>query len=188
MKIGKTLYVSDRASWRAWLARYHATEKEIWLVYPKKHTGSKRVAYNDAVEEALCFGWIDSTVKKIDDASFAQRFSPRRKGSVLSQANKERIGKLVAQKKMTPAGLAAVSHAFNPASREKFVVARDVLAAVKADKAAWKNFKRFPARYKRVRIGYIEGQRRHSSEAFKKSLANFIKKTAKNKKFGFVRV
>ena len=188
MKLGKTLYVSDRERWRAWLARHHAAAKEIWLVYPKKHSGKKRIPYNDAVEEALCFGWIDSTAKKIDDASFAQRFSPRRKGSVLSQANRERIRKLISQKRMTPAGLAAVSHAFDPASKEEFVVARDVLAAVKADEAAWKNFRRFPERYKRIRIGYIEGQRRHSAKAFKKSLAHFVRKTAKNKKFGFVMV
>ncbi len=188
MKIGRKLYVKTRREWRAWLSRYGSSAKEVWLVYPKKHSGKKRIPYDDAVEEALCFGWIDSTAKKIDDASFAQRFSPRRKGSVLSQANKERIRKLIAQKKMTPAGLAAVAHAFNPRASEKFVVSADVLAAVKSNAEAWRNFKRLPSRYKRVRLGYIEGQRRHSRAAFERSLAHFLKNTAANKTFGFVKI
>src|SRR4030043_1595586 len=108
MEIGKTLYVKDRRSWRTWLARNHDKEKEIWLIYYRKETGKPRIPYNDAVEEALCYGWIDSTVKNIDTERFAQRFSPRKKSSSLSQANKERIIRLIATKKMTPAGLAAV--------------------------------------------------------------------------------
>ncbi len=186
MEIGKTLYVVDRKAWRQWLSKNYKSEKEIWLIYYKKSSGKPRIPYNDAVEEALCFGWIDSTVKSIDGEKYAQRFTPRRSGSVLSDANKERLRKLVANKKMTRAGLAAVSHAFKAGAREKFAIAKDVLAVVRKDKEAWKNFQRLPQGYKRVRIGYIEGQRLHSKQAFQKSLDNFVRKTAKNKKFGFV--
>jgi uncharacterized protein YdeI (YjbR/CyaY-like superfamily) len=137
------------------------------------------------VEEALCFGWIDSIVKKVDAERFAQRFTPRRPGSVLSQANRERLRKLVALGRMTSSGLTAVSHAFKPGA-EKFSIPKDILAAIKKDAAAWTNFQKFPGAYKRVRIAYIESQRRHSAEAFRKSLAHFVRMTAKNRKFGFV--
>ena len=86
MEIGKTLYVANRKGWREWLAKNHAKEKEIWLVYYRRETGQPRIPYNDAVEEALCYGWIDSTQKKLDGERFAQRFSPRNKTSGLSQA------------------------------------------------------------------------------------------------------
>ena len=77
MEIGKLLHVSDRESWRQWLENNFKTEKEIWLVFPDKASGKPRIQYNDAVEEALSFGWIDSIVKRLDEHSSAQRFSPR---------------------------------------------------------------------------------------------------------------
>src|SRR5919106_655260 len=113
----KTLYTADRREWRRWLRQNHRNEPEIWLVYYRKDSGKPRISYNDAVEEALCFGWIDSVLRKIDDERFAQRFSPRRPTSALSQMNRERIRKLIGQKKMTKAGLDAIAHAFDPAEK-----------------------------------------------------------------------
>ncbi|RJQ17230.1 hypothetical protein C4573_04225 [Candidatus Woesearchaeota archaeon] len=182
MNIGKTLYVQDRRAWRAWLKKNHRKEKDIWLIYYAKLSGKKRIPYNDAVEEALCYGWIDSTVKSVDKESFAQRFTPR-KSRAVSELNKERIRKLIGQKKMTSFGLTAVN--FNP--DESFAIAKDILAALKKNHAAWKHFQNFPDSYKRVRIGYLEGQRKHSKVAFQKSLAYFLKMTEKNKRFGFLR-
>ena len=173
---------ASKAKWRRWLAKNHDKEKEVWLVYYRKSSGKKRISYNDAVEEALSFGWIDSQVKGIDDERLAQRFSPRRKNSVLSEANKARIRKLIKEKKMTPAGLKAVEHAFD--DDEKFVVAKDILGPLKKNKKAWKNYQKLPEDYKRVRIGFIESRRRHGQEAFDKSLAHFIEMSSKNKKFG----
>ncbi|VVB53089.1 Bacteriocin-protection, YdeI or OmpD-Associated [uncultured archaeon] len=180
------LFVSDRAGWRGWLRRNHAKECEVWLVYFRKSSGKPRVPYNDAVEEALCFGWIDSTVRRVDEFSFAQRFTPRRRGSVLSQANRERIRRLIAGRKMTKAGLAAVAHVFNPAKKDDFVVPKDVVRALKAG-GAWKNFLGMPEAYRRIRVAYIVARRRHGEEAFQKSLKHFVKMTAGNKRFGFVR-
>ena len=77
MKISKTLYVTNRGDWRAWLEKNHETEKEVWLIYYKKHTDRPRIPYDDAVEEALCFGWIDSIVQKIDDEGDNIVDSPR---------------------------------------------------------------------------------------------------------------
>lgn len=187
MNLGKTLYVTNRKKWRSWLAKNHDKKTEIWLVYYKKTSSKPRIPYNDAVEEALCYGWIDSTVKSMDEEKFAQRFTPRRPTSVLSEMNKERIHRLIKEKRMTPAGLKAISHVFDKNKKYRLIVASDILKALKSDKQAWENFQKFPESYKRIRIGYIESQRRHNNEMFKKSLQNFIKMTAKNRRFGMVK-
>src|SRR5256885_15599625 len=113
MNVGKTYYARNRKEWRAWLARHHRTAPEIWLVYYKKDSGRPRIPYNHAVEEALCYGWIDSLVKPIDARRYAQRFSPRRPTSVLSDMNRERVRRLITPKRMTKAGLAGISHVFD---------------------------------------------------------------------------
>ncbi|HRK91290.1 MAG TPA: hypothetical protein PK152_19355, partial [Anaerolineales bacterium] len=77
MDISQTLYIANRKDWRNWLKKHYKSEPEIWLVYPRKATGKPRIEYNDAVEEALCFGWIDSIIKTLDDEHTVQRFSPR---------------------------------------------------------------------------------------------------------------
>jgi uncharacterized protein YdeI (YjbR/CyaY-like superfamily) len=98
----ETLYVSSRKEWRLWLEKNFDKKKEIWLVYPKKSSGRWRIPYNDAVEEVLCFGWIDSNVKKIDEENSAQRFSPRNPNSSYSQANIERLKWLLKEKIIHP--------------------------------------------------------------------------------------
>jgi uncharacterized protein YdeI (YjbR/CyaY-like superfamily) len=175
------------------LSKHHATDKEIWLVYYRKDTGRPRIPYNDAVEEALCYGWIDSTVKSLDSRRFAQRFSPRKPRSHLSEMNKERIRRLIARKKMTAAGLAAVRHVFDPAAPERrrraapsgVRIAPDVARALRADAATWRNFRGLPHTYKRVRIGWIESARNRRAE-FTKRLRYFVSMTARNKRFGMV--
>jgi len=188
MKLGQTLCVTDRKDWRSWLAKNQDKEKEIWLVYHRKSSGKPRIPYNDAVEEALCYGWIDSTVKGIDEEKFAQRFTPRKPKSSISEMNKERIRRLIKGRKMTSAGFKAISKIFDKSKDEKegLVIAADIIKALKADKQAWENFQSFPEGYKKVRIGFIESRRRHGGEMFQKSLQHLIKMTAKNKKFGMV--
>ena len=97
MEITDTLRVDHRAAWRAWLKKNYKTKKEIWLIYYRKSSGKPRIPYNDAVEEALCFGWIDSNVKTLDEERFAQRFSPRKPKAAYSPANRERLRKLIAE-------------------------------------------------------------------------------------------
>jgi uncharacterized protein YdeI (YjbR/CyaY-like superfamily) len=189
MNLGKTLYVTNREEWRSWLAKNHNKEKEIWLIYYRKSSGKPRIPYNDAVEEALCYGWIDSILKGIDEEKFAQRFSKRKPTSKLSASNKERIRRLIQQKKMTVAGLNAISKIFDNSKdkKEQPVIALDILKPLKANKKAWKNFQKLPESYKRIRIGFIESRRRHGDEKFQKSLQHFIEMTAKNKKFGIMK-
>jgi uncharacterized protein YdeI (YjbR/CyaY-like superfamily) len=99
------LYISNRKEWRKWLKENHSIVTEVWLIYYKKHTGKPRIPYDDAVEEALCFGWIDSTVKRIDDEKYCQKFTPRNLKSIWSEHNKKRAAKMIKQGKMTKAGM-----------------------------------------------------------------------------------
>lgn len=182
MKLGKILYVTKRQEWRRWLAKHHASAKEIWLITYKKHTNKPSLPYNDAVEEALCYGWIDSIVKRIDEDRTAQRYSPRKPGSMLSGMNRERVRRLIRAKKMTKVGLAAIQ----PQLAAQFVIPHDIRAALQKDKTTWAHFQKFPASYRRIRVGWIDGARKRPGE-FKKRLAYFLKMTAQNKQFGMVR-
>jgi uncharacterized protein YdeI (YjbR/CyaY-like superfamily) len=180
MEITKTLHVTIRKDWRDWLKRNYKTEKEIWLVYYKKGTGKPRIEYNDAVEEALCFGWIDSLVKRLDEERMVQRFSPRSPKRPYSQANKERLRALVEQGKI----IKDVLDSLGDVLTEKFKIPPDILKAIQANKVAWKNFQKLSDSYKRIRIAFIDSARKRPVE-FQKRLRYFIEMTEKNKRFGF---
>jgi uncharacterized protein YdeI (YjbR/CyaY-like superfamily) len=177
----KLLYATSREEWRDWLERHYKSEKEIWLVYYKKHTGKSRIPYNEAVEEALCFGWIDSTVRKIDEERYAQRFSVRKPKSKYSQANKERLRELVKQGKVADEVLATLGDILE---EERFEIPPDILKAIQGNEAAWLNFQGFSPGYIRIRIAFIDGARNRPEE-FDKRLRYFIQMTEKNKRFGF---
>lgn len=98
----------NRTEWRAWLERHHTTEAFVWLVSPRKHLAEPAVSYDEAVEEALCFGWIDGVIGKVDDGHFAHRYTPRKPRSIWSKANVERVLRLTEAGRMTPAGQRAV--------------------------------------------------------------------------------
>jgi uncharacterized protein YdeI (YjbR/CyaY-like superfamily) len=170
------LYVTTRIEWRNWLNANFNKKTEVWLVYPKKSSGKTRILYNDAVEEALCFGWIDSTVKVQDKDHYKQRFTPRNLGSEYSQSNKERLKWLMENKMIHPSIEKEIKGIINRA----FVFPSDIIDVIKQDRAAWKNYKTFSNSYKRIRIAYIDGARTRPDE-FKKRLLNFINKTKENK-------
>jgi uncharacterized protein YdeI (YjbR/CyaY-like superfamily) len=176
----KLLHVTEREEWRDWLKKHHKSEKEVWLVFYKKHTGKPRISYNDSVEEALCFGWIDSTVRRIDEDRFAQRFSVRNPKTPYSQSNQERLRKLIEQGKVNEDVVATLGDLWE----ERFEIPQDILKAIKANTEAWKNFQAFSQSYVRIRIAFIDGARKRPQE-FKKRLRHFIEMTEKNKKFGF---
>jgi uncharacterized protein YdeI (YjbR/CyaY-like superfamily) len=180
MEITQTLYVTNREDWRNWLKKNYKNQKDIWLIYPKKATGKPRIEYNDAVEEALCFGWIDSINKKLDDDHTAQRFSPRKPKAKYSQANIERLRYLVSHNKV----IKEVAETLDDVLNQEFVIPSDILKAVKANKNAWKNFQAFSDSYIRIRIAFIDGARNRPEE-FKKRLRHFVEMTEKNKMFGF---
>ncbi|WP_370572225.1 YdeI family protein [Methanomethylovorans sp.] len=172
--------MANRQEWRAWLEENFDKEKEIWMVYPSKSSGKARVSYNDAVEEALCFGWIDSTAKSLDKDSSAQRFSPRNPKSAYSQANKERMKWLLQRGMIHP----SVKDTARKIQEEEFVFPPDIIETIKSDELAWENYSKFSDAYKRIRIAYIDAARKRPDE-FEKRLHNFIRKTRENKRIGF---
>ena len=169
-------YTSERGVWRKWLAEHFETESEIWFVFPMKESGDKALSYNDAVEEALCFGWIDSTIKHIDPTHRAQRFTPRKKGSPYSRPNIERLIWLDEQGLIHP----KVRDDVLPIIRAPYIFPSDILDTIKADTLAWENYEKLSEPYKRIRVAYIDAARKRPSE-FKKRLESFIKKTRAGK-------
>ena len=146
MKKYKTISVKNRNEWRRWLSKNFDKHDEIWLIFPKKSSGIQSMVYNEAVEEALCFGWIDSTVKTLDENNTIQRFSPRNPHSAYSQANKERLKWLNDNNMLHPLVKEAVKNVLN----EEFVFPVDIMNAIKRDKSAWENFNKFSLSYKRI--------------------------------------
>ncbi len=171
-----TKYFIDRKEWRKWLETNFETEDDIWLEYPLKNTGKKRILYNDAVEEALCFGWIDSTVKSLNEETTIQRFCKRRKKSSFSQPNIERLKWLfennLIHDSIRPKVLEII--------QQEFVYPEDIIIQLKVDNTVWENYQNISEPYKRIRIAYIDSARKRPDE-FDKRLNNFIAKTKENK-------
>ncbi|HUV79449.1 MAG TPA: YdeI/OmpD-associated family protein [Candidatus Bathyarchaeia archaeon] len=174
------LHITTRTEWRNWLKKNFKTESEAWLVYYKKGTGKPRIQYNDAVEEALCFGWIDSIVRKLDYNSVIQKFSRRSLKSKYSQANKVRLRSLVKERKVQKEVLKSLGAIL----KEKYVMPNDIILSVKANRLAWKNFQKYSPQYQEIRIAFIDGARKRPNE-FAKRLNYFIKMTEENKVIGF---
>ena len=172
----ETFYTSERSEWRRYLAEHFQTSQVIWFVFPMKESGEKSLSYNDAVEEALCFGWIDSTIKHIDPLHRAQRFTPRRKGSPYSRQNIERLIWLDAHGMIHP----SVRDDILPVIRAPYIFPTDIIEALKQDDAVWDNYQHFPDSYQRIRVAYIDAARKRPKE-FQKRLDNFIEKTRRNK-------
>jgi len=172
----RTKYFIDRQEWRSWLKTNFETENDIWLEYPLKKTERERILYNDAVEEALCFGWIDSTVKSLNEETTIQRFCKRRKKSSFSQPNKERL------KWLFENGLIhdSIKNDVVKIIKEEFIFPKDIIDKLKSEKSTWNNYNKFSPAYQRIRIAYIESGRKRPEE-FIKRLENFITKTRQNK-------
>lgn len=188
MKLTSQLYVTTRDEWRAWLAAHHETEREVWLIYYRKHSGKPRIPYDDAVEEALCFGWIDSIVQRIDDERFAQKFTPRRNTKRWSAANLERVRRLISNGQMTDAGLAK----FDPPAANQLSppmppegqtnVPAYIERAIKAHARAWKNFNSLAPSYRRQYVGWIASAKREQTRV--KRLSEAIELLERNQKLG----
>jgi len=164
MTPGATVSPKSRAAWRAWLERHHARRDEIWVVYYKRHTGKKSVTYAEAVEEALCFGWIDGIVKRVDDERHIQRFTPRRKGSVWSAVNLRRFARLVEQGLVMEAGHAAGPKAGTKVADVSWlrpdVIPEEVERLIGQSKTALKNLKAMAPSYRKHFVYYIDSAKR----------------------------
>ena len=160
-----------RAEWRAWLAAHHATSRGIWLAVGKKGNTVTELSYEDAVEEALCFGWIDSTVNRLDADRFKQLFTPRKPGGTWARTNKERVERLIAAGLMAPAGLASVEAAKADGSWtllddvEGLVVPEDLASALHANPAAERGFQGLPDSQKKMALYRIQTAKRPETRA-----------------------
>ena len=119
MKITKSFTPSNLADWRKWLEQHHDREQEVWLIYLKAVRGKTNIDYESSVEEALCFGWIDSIIQKIDDEKYTRKFNPRRMDSKWSETNKRRVLKVIHEGRMTDAGMVKVTFDVNEVALNK---------------------------------------------------------------------
>jgi uncharacterized protein YdeI (YjbR/CyaY-like superfamily) len=162
----KAVYAKTRKAWRQWLAKNHSKEKSVFLIVYHKASATSSVYYDEAVEEALCFGWIDSTRYKRDAESSYLYFARRRPGSKWSKLNKERVAKLIKSGLMTQHGQAFIDLAKEKGiwdaenHSEHTVMPRDLQVLLKKNKAAWKNYQAFPPSAKKNILGWIANAKR----------------------------
>ena len=190
----KQLYLTSREEWRKWLETHHDKKKEIWLVYYKKHSNKPRIPYDDAVEEAICFGWIDSTVRTLDDERYMQKFTPRNSKSNWSDLNKERARKMIKAGKMTEAGcekirelLAEDKNGLKTGKKEtkkELVIPPEIEKVLSANKGAWENFNNFAPGYRRQYIEWILDAKK--KETRQRRLKEVISRLEENKKPGMI--
>ncbi len=179
-----SVQVESRAEWRQWLTANHTRTEGIWLITYKKRPGQPYVSYNDQVEEALCFGWIDSKPNKLDDDRTMLWFAPRKPGTGWSALNKQRVEAMIAAGLMVPAGLAKIEAAQQDGSWasldgiERLEIPLDLAAAFSANNAAWANFDAFPRSAKRGILEWIASAKRPGTRA--RRIAETVEHAAQN--------
>ncbi len=166
----EALRVPDQEAWRRWLSNNHHSVSSVWLTIRKKAARGPGIGYEDAVDEAVCFGWIDGKMHSIDEASYALRFSPRRTASIWSLANRERAERLMCAGKMSAAGLAEITKAKQNGrwknaytSKEKPVVPPDLQQALRQNPEAWRKFNGFANSYQTMYVGWVVDAKRQST-------------------------
>lgn len=163
----KTFTAAGIEQWRHWLAEHHDSGAEVWLVFPKRHTGLPSVSYAEALDEALCFGWIDSLVRRLDEARYARKFTPRKPDSRWSDTNRKRWAELAAAGRLRPAGLerAPTDRTYEPRPRMPSTVPRYIRDALRRRPAARDRFERLPPSERRRYLGWIHSARRPETKA-----------------------
>jgi uncharacterized protein YdeI (YjbR/CyaY-like superfamily) len=185
------LSFKDRADWRDWLKENYDKESCVWLLLYKKKFSKKGMPLEDAVEEAICFGWIDGKLRRFDSERFILRFSPRKKKSVWSQINKERAERLMTSGKMTDAGLVKILEAKNNGrwqnaytNKTKEAIPKDLKEALMKEKKAWENFQRFANSYRNMYVGWVNNAK--TDETRMKRIKKIVEQSLLNKKLIFL--
>jgi uncharacterized protein YdeI (YjbR/CyaY-like superfamily) len=178
-----TLHFGSRKDWHAWLAKHYASSPGIWFVFYKSHSGQKSIPYEDMVREALCFGWIDSLIKRLDDDRYAMKVTPRQPASKWSKLNRKRWAELKAADLLTAAGLAAAptSNAYNakPSIPE---LPNYIAEAFQEDAKAWKFFRELAPSYRRDFVTWIHTAKRPGTR--EKRMRESIRLLSAGKKLG----
>ena len=187
IELANALFFKNRDEWHNWLEKNHRAINEIWLIHYKKSSGKKGLNHFDAVEEAICFGWIDGKLKKIDEERFILRYSPRKSKSVWSKINKENAEKMISLGKMTKAGFDKIEEAkkqgFWDNAYTNLVKERlpsDLKNALIVNKKAWNNFQQFANSYRNMYIGWVKNAK--TEETRKKRISEVVKNSLENKK------
>jgi uncharacterized protein YdeI (YjbR/CyaY-like superfamily) len=183
------IHFKNKNEWRTWLQKNHNALKEIWLIHYKKSSNRKGLNHNDAVEEALCFGWIDSKLKKIDNERFILRYSPRKEKSIWSKINKEKAEKMILLGKMTKSGLEKIDLAKKHGlwetaytNKVKGRLPSDLKNALISDEVAWKNFQNFANSYRNMYIGWVKNAKTKATR--EKRIYEVVMRSKENKKPG----
>jgi uncharacterized protein YdeI (YjbR/CyaY-like superfamily) len=175
MDLANALLFKNRNEWRSWLEKNHTKFSEVWLIHYKKSAGTKNLNHFEVVEEALCFGWIDSKLKKIDEERFVLKYTPRKSKSVWSKINKENAEKMISLGKMTRAGFEKIEEAkkqgiwdtaYTNLVKER--LPSDLKNALKVNKKAWNNFQKFANSYRNMYIGWVKSAK--TEETRKKNI------------------
>jgi uncharacterized protein YdeI (YjbR/CyaY-like superfamily) len=187
MELNNALSFRNRDEWRKWLEKNHKKEKEVWLVHYKKHSGKIGIQLEEAVEEAICFGWIDGKLKKVDEERFILKYSLRKANSIWSKLNREKAEKMIKAGKMTTAGLITIeqarksgswNNAYTSLKRDR--IPPDLGRALAKDKRALDNFQSFANSYRNMYIRWIMSAK--TDETRKKRIEKVVKQTLQNKK------
>ncbi|QPQ28832.1 YdeI/OmpD-associated family protein [Lysinibacillus sp. JNUCC 51] len=180
MELTNLLDVKNRDELRQWLLENHQNGKECWVIVKRGKPKNEEVFwYLDAVEEAMCFGWIDSTCRKAEEGFTTQRLSPRRKNSKWTELNKERCRRMEKMGRMTDSGRAVLPNM----SIASFKIDEEILCALKENPIVWNNFLNFPSLYQRVRIDNIQTYKKQP-DVYKKRLEKFIENTEQGIMYG----
>lgn len=180
----ETLDVRSRQEWRKWLKEHYDSKSEIWLVFHKRHTGITCISYNGAVEEALCFGWIDSIVRRLDDARYSRKFTPRKAGSNWLTINRRRYAGLKSRGLLAAPGLkrAPTSRRGDAPRPSASALPSYIEKTLKTVPRAWQYFKQLAPSYQRAYIGWIESAKRQETK--EKRLREALSLLAAGKKLG----
>jgi uncharacterized protein YdeI (YjbR/CyaY-like superfamily) len=183
----KTLLVRTLGEWRAWLAKHHATESEAWLIFHKQHTGVASIDYKDALDEALCFGWVDSLIKRLDDRRFARKFTPRRADSRWSDVNKKRYAELEAEGRLKPPGIECAPTDRGSAPRPQRLelpakLPAYIQAALKKNAKARRHFEALAPEQRRRYFAWIESAKREETKL--RRLEEALRLLAEGKELG----
>jgi uncharacterized protein YdeI (YjbR/CyaY-like superfamily) len=183
----RTVGVRTRAAWRAWLAKHHATVSEVWLVFHKIHTGRRSMDYEAAVEEALCFGWVDSLIKRLDEDRYARKFTPRKADSAWSPANRRRYARMKAAGRLAAAGMKRPPTARDPYAElpDVSTVPADVIRALKAAPNGWASFQRLAPSHRRRYLLWIGTAKREDTR--QRRIAGMVRLLLQGKALGLGR-
>lgn len=184
-------FFRNRKEWRTWLEENHNKKYEIWMIHYKKRSVNEGLALRDAVEEAICFGWIDGKLRKIDYEKYMLRFSPRKSNSVWSRINKKRAKEMIEQGRMTQAGLAKIQEAKKSGqwddaytNKIKERMPPDLKEALSKNTKAWKSFHSFANTYRNMYIGWVNSAK--TNETRRKRIEKVVQQSARNKKYVFL--